>query len=92
MQRAASMKIAFLGSSLASSYLNGRATCYRRLLKSLAGSGHDITFFEPDAPDHARQIVAAARARVPAHRTYVRRAREVDALSEGMRQKGEAAA
>jgi len=43
------MNIAFFGSSLVSSYWNGAATYYRGLLKSLAGLGHDITFYEPDA-------------------------------------------
>jgi spore maturation protein CgeB len=43
------MKIAFFGSSLVSSYWNGAATYYRGLLKALAGLGHDITFYEPDA-------------------------------------------
>jgi spore maturation protein CgeB len=43
------MKISFFGSSLVSSYWNGAATYYRGLLKNLAGLGHDITFYEPDA-------------------------------------------
>jgi spore maturation protein CgeB len=43
------MKVAFFGSSLVSSYWNGEATYYRGLLKALAGLGHDITFYEPDA-------------------------------------------
>src|SRR5436309_15124237 len=43
------MSIAFFGSSLVSSYWNGAATYYRGLLKALAGLGHDITFYEPDA-------------------------------------------
>ena len=42
------MKIAFFGSSLVSSYRNSDATCYRGMLKALAGLGHDITFYEPD--------------------------------------------
>lgn len=45
------MKIAFYGSSLLSSYWNGAATYYRGLLKALAGFGHDIVFYEPDAFD-----------------------------------------
>jgi spore maturation protein CgeB len=45
------MRIAFYGSSLLSSYWNGAATYYRGLLKCLAGHGHDITFYEPDAFD-----------------------------------------
>lgn len=43
------MKISFFGSSLVSSYWNDEATCYRGLLKALAGLGHDITFYEPGA-------------------------------------------
>lgn len=43
------MKIAFFGSSLVSSYWNGAATYYRGILKALAGLGHEITFYEPDA-------------------------------------------
>ncbi len=62
------MKIAFYGSSLLSAYWNGAATYYRGLLRDLAGRGHDITFYEPDAfdrqkhrdldpPDWARVVV-----------------------------------
>jgi spore maturation protein CgeB len=42
------MKIAFYGSSLLSAYWNGAATYYRGLLRALAASGYDITFYEPD--------------------------------------------
>lgn len=45
------MRIAFYGSSLLSSYWNGAATYYRGLLRDLAGRGHRITFYEPDAFD-----------------------------------------
>jgi spore maturation protein CgeB len=45
------MKIAFYGSSLLSSWWNGAATYYRGLLRDLAGRGHDISFYEPDAYD-----------------------------------------
>jgi spore maturation protein CgeB len=45
------MKIAFYGSSLLSSYWNGAATYYRGLVRALAGRGHDVTFYEPDAFD-----------------------------------------
>ena len=62
------MRIAFYGSSLLSAYWNGAATYYRGLLEALAGYGHDIVFFEPDAfdrqahrdidcPDWARVVV-----------------------------------
>lgn len=65
------MKIAFYGSSLVSSYWNGAATYYRGLLSALAGHGHEIVFYEPDAydrqanrdipdPDWARVVVYEA--------------------------------
>ena len=65
------MRIGFFGSSLVSSYWNGAATYYRGLLKALAGLGHEITFYEPDAferqqhrdmadPDWARVVVYPA--------------------------------
>lgn len=65
------MKIAFYGSSLLSSYWNGAATYYRGLLRDLAGRGHEVTFYEPDAfdrqshrdmdpPDWAKVVVYAA--------------------------------
>ncbi|HEU5017624.1 MAG TPA: glycosyltransferase [Pseudolabrys sp.] len=65
------MKIDFFGSSLVSSYWNGAATYYRGLLKALAGLGHTVTFYEPDAferqqhrdiadPDWARVVVYPA--------------------------------
>jgi spore maturation protein CgeB len=43
------MHIAFLGSSLLSSYWNGAATYYRGILAALARRGCRITFYEPDA-------------------------------------------
>jgi spore maturation protein CgeB len=45
------MRIAVYGSSLLSAYWNGAATYYRGLLRALAGHGHFITFYEPDAYD-----------------------------------------
>jgi spore maturation protein CgeB len=45
------MKIAFFGSSLVSAYWNGAATYYRGVLRALAGRGHRVTFYEPDAFD-----------------------------------------
>ena len=62
------MKIAFWGSSLVSAYWNGAATYYRGILRALAQSGNQITFYEPDAynrqqhrdiddPDWARIVV-----------------------------------
>lgn len=65
------MDIAFYGSSLLSSYWNGAATYYRGLLGAIAGLGHAVTFYEPDAfdrqshrdiepPDWARVVVYPA--------------------------------
>jgi spore maturation protein CgeB len=65
------MRISFFGSSLVSSYWNGAATYYRGMLCALAGLGHRISFYEPDAferqshrdmadPDWARVIVYPA--------------------------------
>ena len=48
------MRIAFFGSSLVSAYWNGAATYYRGMLKNLAGLGHRITFYEPDAYDRQK--------------------------------------
>jgi spore maturation protein CgeB len=45
------MKIAFFGSSLVSAYWNGAATYYRGIIRALAGRGHQVTFYEPDAYD-----------------------------------------
>ncbi|MGI4878716.1 MAG: CgeB family protein [Janthinobacterium lividum] len=67
------MRLAFYGSSLLSSYWNGAATYYRGLLRDLAGRGHDIVFYEPDAfdrqahrdidpPEWARVVVYPATA------------------------------
>ena len=43
------MNIAFFGSSLVSAYWNGAATYYRGIIRALAGRGHAVTFYEPDA-------------------------------------------
>jgi len=45
------MEIAFLGSSLLSSYWNGAATYYRGIIAALARKGCRTTFYEPDAYD-----------------------------------------
>lgn len=63
-----SLKIAFFGSSLISSYWNGSATYYRGILKALHKRGHSMTFYEPDAfdrpnhrdienPEYARSVI-----------------------------------
>jgi spore maturation protein CgeB len=43
------MNVAWFGSSLVSSYWNGAATYYRGVIRALAGHGHRVVFFEPDA-------------------------------------------
>jgi spore maturation protein CgeB len=45
------MRIAFFGSSLVSAYWNGACTYYRGIVRALAGRGHQVTFYEPDAFD-----------------------------------------
>lgn len=74
------MNIHFFGSSLVSSYWNGAATYYRGILGELAGRGHRITFYEPDAynrqqnrdmedPDWATIVVYPAGHADEVHRT-----------------------
>ena len=48
------MNIAFLGSSLLSSYWNGAATYYRGIIAALARKGCRTTFYEPDAFDRQK--------------------------------------
>ena len=73
------MKIAFFGSSLLSSYWNGAATYYRGLLRDLAGRGHDIIFYEPDAFDRQkhRDIDPPAWAHVVVYPATIQAARGV---------------
>jgi spore maturation protein CgeB len=65
------LDVAFFGSSLVSAYWNGAATYYRGIIRALAGRGHHITFYEPDAfgrqqhrdipdPEWARVVVYEA--------------------------------
>lgn len=44
------MKLVVFGLSLTSSWGNGHATTYRGLLRAFADRGHDVTFYEWDAP------------------------------------------
>jgi spore maturation protein CgeB len=44
------MKLVVFGLSLSSSWGNGHATTYRALLGAFAARGHEITFYEWDAP------------------------------------------
>jgi spore maturation protein CgeB len=66
------MRIAFFGSSLVSAYWNGACTYYRGIVRALAGRGHEIAFYEPDAferqahrdiddPEWARVVVYEPR-------------------------------
>jgi spore maturation protein CgeB len=48
------LRIAFFGSSLVSAYWNGAATYYRGIIRALAGRGHRVTFYEPDAFERQR--------------------------------------
>src|SRR3954454_5310112 len=45
------LNVAFFGSSLVSAYWNGAATYYRGIIRALAGRGHRVTFYAPDAYD-----------------------------------------
>jgi len=47
------MQIAIVGLSITSSWGNGHATTYRALVRALAARGHDVTFYERDAPWYA---------------------------------------
>src|SRR3954454_9544762 len=84
------MKIAFFGSSLVSAYWNGAATYYRGIVRALAGRGHRVTFYEPDAydrqkhrdiddPDWARVVVYDAATERDIH-NIVQRAKGSDLI------------
>jgi len=47
------MNIAIFGLSITSSWGNGHATTYRALVRALAARGHDVVFFERNAPWYA---------------------------------------
>ena len=74
-----SLRIAFFGSSLVSSYWNGAATYYRGIVRALHRHGHRVTFYEPDAferqqhrdiedPDWAEVVVYSADSEIHAAR------------------------
>jgi spore maturation protein CgeB len=65
------MRFAFFGSSLLSSYWNGACTYYRGLVRCLHARGHEVVFYEPiaydrqehrdiDDPGYARVVVYEA--------------------------------
>ncbi|HET9985077.1 MAG TPA: glycosyltransferase [Longimicrobiales bacterium] len=47
------MRLVFLGLSITSAWGNGHATTYRGLCRALAARGHDVVFYEWDAPWYA---------------------------------------
>ena len=47
------MKIVIFGLTVSSSWGNGHATLWRGLIRALARSGHEVTFFERDVPYYA---------------------------------------
>jgi spore maturation protein CgeB len=47
------MKLVIFGLTMSSSWGNGHATLWRGLVRALASSGHDVTFFERDVPYYA---------------------------------------
>lgn len=87
---AARLQIAFFGSSLVSAYWNGAATYYRGIIRALAGLGHRVTFYEPNAfdrqqhrdipdPHWAEVVVYAAEGRAGVDRA-LERARRADLI------------
>ncbi len=82
------MRIAFFASSLVSAYWNGAATYYRGIVRALAGRGHRVTFYEPDAfdrqahrdiddPEWARVVVYSAEGEADVRRCLAE-AKEAD--------------
>ena len=49
------MKLVVFGLTICSSWGNGHATTYRALLRAFAARGHEIVFYEWDAPWYCRQ-------------------------------------
>ena len=47
------MKIVIFGLTITSSWGNGHATLWRGLCRALISGGHEVTFFERDAPYYA---------------------------------------
>lgn len=48
------MKLVIFGLTVSSSWGNGHATLWRGLIRALARTGHDVTFFERDVPYYAQ--------------------------------------
>jgi spore maturation protein CgeB len=67
------MKLVVFGLSLSSSWGNGHATTYRALLRAFAARGHEITFYEWDAPWYAgphRDLAAPDFCRLELYRDW----------------------
>src|SRR3954467_11050220 len=47
------MKLVVFGLSISSSWGNGHATTFRALLRAFAARGHEVVFYEWDAPWYA---------------------------------------
>jgi spore maturation protein CgeB len=87
------MKIVVFGLSLSSSWGNGHATTYRALLRAFAERGHQITFYEWDAPWYGgahRDLPAPSFAELRLYASWdlvrsqaLRDAREADATIVG---------
>jgi len=60
------MKLVVFGLTVTSSWGNGHATLWRGLIRALARTGHDVTFFERDVPYYAqhRDLTEIVGARV----------------------------
>lgn len=87
------MKLVVFGLSLSSSWGNGHASTYRALLRAFAARGHDIVFYEWDAPWYGganRDLVDPHYCRLELYRSWgavagraVADAREADATLVG---------
>lgn len=80
------MKLVVFGLSLSSSWGNGHATTYRSLLRAFADRGHEISFYEWDAPWYsgdARDLASPDFARLILYREWetVRQSALADAKS-----------
>ncbi|HEU5078943.1 MAG TPA: glycosyltransferase [Opitutaceae bacterium] len=66
------MKIVIFGLTLSSSWGNGHATLWRGLIHALGRRGHDVVFFERDAPYYAehRDLTELSRGELRLYRTW----------------------
>jgi len=80
------MKLVVFGLTVTSSWGNGHATLWRGLIRALARTGHDVTFFERDVPYYAqhRDLTQISGAQVVLYASWE------DCLLEAQRQVGSA--